>query len=69
MLIMIFDEVISLLDSMLECVILVVFCDVVKGYISLVIVYRLFIIVDVDKIFVFKNGIIVEEGIYIYLFE
>ena len=60
--ILVFDEATSSLDSQSEKIILDAIKELAKSTTSLVIAHRLSTIVDADKILVFDNGKIVEQG-------
>lgn len=67
--ILLLDEVISVLDIEIECSIQVELKVMGQGWIVLMIVYWFLMIVDVDQIIVLEDGKIVECGMYEVLLD
>ena len=67
--IVIFDEATSALDSKAESIIQETMEKVMEGPTSIIIAHRLSTVIDADRIFVFRNGRIVEAGSHRELIE
>ncbi len=67
--ILIFDEATSALDTVSERIVQKSIDDVCKGKTSIIIAHRLSTVKNCDKIFVLKNGVLLEQGTHEYLLE
>ena len=68
--ILIFDEATSSLDSISECYVQNVIADSVKNGITVIVIaHRLSTIKNSSRVFVMKEGVLVEEGTFEELLE
>lgn len=67
--ILIFDEATSALDTVSERIVQKSIDDVCKGKTSIIIAHRLSTVKNCDRIFVLKNGVLIDQGNHEYLLE
>jgi ABC-type multidrug transport system fused ATPase/permease subunit len=67
--ILIFDEATSALDTVSERIVQKSIDDVCKGKTSIIIAHRLSTVKNCDRIFVLKNGVLIDQGTHEYLLE